>query len=47
MPTTWSACSAWTRHCSARPETPAGYPAPIVDHREERGESLRRYEGTQ
>ena len=24
---------------------PAGYPAPVVDHREEREESLRRYEG--
>ena len=25
-------------------EPPAGYPAPIVDHAEERVESLRRYE---
>ena len=25
---------------------PAGYPAPVVDHAEERSESLRRYEAT-
>ena len=25
---------------------PAGYPEPVVDHREERAESLRRYEAT-
>ena len=31
-------------HTPWEAEPPAGYPAPIVDHAEERAESLRRYE---
>lgn len=45
VPELASVPNTWVHEPSRSPDgLPAGYPAPIVDHREERDEALRRYE---
>ena len=48
VPELSSVATRWIHTPGESPEgLPSGYPAPIVDHREEREEPLRRYEAMQ